>query len=329
MSDLKVEGKVADFCPKCKNCKSTTREWDGKEDWLTEVECEDPYDGMIKTLVADSDICCSMFTPKPDRSCGKCERFDGTYCHGPNGTITISYKALFGEPVDCPSYEEKKTRESEESRIEELIKASKRKDDLIQYYREMLKKENEAGSKIVEENVKLEDKTKRLKEANENLLEKCKVYIDEKADLKLKVDNLQSNINFQKYLKDEAYKREDKLKKELNKVKAHDEALTKHFQNDEKLIDSIQKVIFPQEEGYDYTYSYDEILNKVKELKQTISDLTETNENLTKAVKRRDKWIDDLKGDVDTLQNECLVIADIAKRAYDESIEIKEESDNE
>lgn len=330
MSNLKVEGKVVDFCPKCKNCKSTTRECDGEKDWLTEVECEDPYDGMKKTLNADSDICCSMFEPKPDRRCEKCERFDGAYCHGPNGTITISYKALFGEPVDCPSYSEKNETCDEESRIEELIKSSKRKDDLIQYYRETLKKAN------------------------------------------VEIDLLNSKL--------------DKL--------------GEYYRTNEKLIDNIQKVIFPQEEGSDYTYSYEEILKKVKDmlntnkeltdkigslknkivnqksthykqcarilelenavsklqsgeyddilakdieikslqakyedamagwknsmdtndkLNQTISDLTESNENLAKAVERRDKWVEELKSDVDTLQNECLVIAKIAKRAYDET----------
>lgn len=65
MSDLKIEGKVGDFCPNCKNCKAVTRMHDGETASirLTEVECEDPYDGMAKTLDADSDICCSMFEP--------------------------------------------------------------------------------------------------------------------------------------------------------------------------------------------------------------------------------------------------------------------------
>lgn len=62
----KVEGKVSDFCPKCKNCKGMTRESNGVHVWLTEVECEDPYDGMTKTLDADSNICCSMFEEKDD-----------------------------------------------------------------------------------------------------------------------------------------------------------------------------------------------------------------------------------------------------------------------
>lgn len=111
MSNLKIEGKVGDFCPNCKNCKAVTRMHDGETASirLTEVECVDPYDGMAKTLDADGDICCSMFEPKPP--CEKSERFDRTYCHGPNGTITISYKAVFGEPVNCPSYEEKKEKE--------------------------------------------------------------------------------------------------------------------------------------------------------------------------------------------------------------------------
>ena len=363
MSDLKVEGKVADFCPKCKNCKSTTRECDGEKDWsLMEVECEDPYDGMIKTLAADSDICCSMFTPKPFN-------------------LNMSREQLEEKILDL--FDEKnrlnniinKLEKEKAAHLKGIECLKKSNNDLKERYSEL---ENNYNANAVE--------TKRLKEANENLLEKCKVYIDEKADLKLKADNRLSNINFQKHLKDEAYKREDELKKELNKVKSHDEAITKHFQNDEKLIDNIQKVIFPQEEGSDYTYSYDEILNKVKDLKvqsdengtmyedlkywkerchnaetdvttlnskvevlekkfrkvdsirdaiwnekelnQKISDLTESNENLKKAVERRDRWVEDLKSDIDTLQNECLVIADIAKRAYDESIKIKEENEN-
>lgn len=65
MSNLKVEGKVGDFCLKCKNCKAVTRIHDGKNASIRiiEVNCEDPYDGMVKTLDVDSDICCSMFEP--------------------------------------------------------------------------------------------------------------------------------------------------------------------------------------------------------------------------------------------------------------------------
>lgn len=65
--DEKVEGKVSDICPNCKNCKGITKESNGIHDWLTEVECEGPYDGMTKTLDADSDICCSMFELKEDK----------------------------------------------------------------------------------------------------------------------------------------------------------------------------------------------------------------------------------------------------------------------
>lgn len=69
MSKLKVEGKVGDFCPNCKNCKAVTRMHDGKNTSIriTEVECVDPYDGMVKTLDVDSDICCSMFEPKKEK----------------------------------------------------------------------------------------------------------------------------------------------------------------------------------------------------------------------------------------------------------------------
>lgn len=57
MSKLKVEGKAV------------TRMHDGKNALIriTEVECVDPYDGMVKTLDVDSDICCSMFEPKKEK----------------------------------------------------------------------------------------------------------------------------------------------------------------------------------------------------------------------------------------------------------------------
>lgn len=67
--DGKVEGKASDICPKCKNCKGIIQEYNGKTASirLTEVECEDPYDGMIKTLAADSDVCCSMFEVRKEK----------------------------------------------------------------------------------------------------------------------------------------------------------------------------------------------------------------------------------------------------------------------
>lgn len=72
----KVEGKVSDICPNCKNCKGMSwGVYDEKNDGLTEVECEDPYDGMTKTLDADSNVCCSMFEMKSEKkekdSCDK------------------------------------------------------------------------------------------------------------------------------------------------------------------------------------------------------------------------------------------------------------------
>lgn len=57
----KVEGKVADFCPKCKN--GSVIVWKG----VSNIVCEDPYDGMTKTLDADSSVCCSMFELKKEK----------------------------------------------------------------------------------------------------------------------------------------------------------------------------------------------------------------------------------------------------------------------
>lgn len=72
MSKYTCTGKVSDICPNCKNCKRMSwAVYDEKNDGLTEVECEDPYDGMTKTLTADSNICCSMFEMKSEGSCDK------------------------------------------------------------------------------------------------------------------------------------------------------------------------------------------------------------------------------------------------------------------
>lgn len=40
MSNLKVEGKVSDWCPKCKNCKAVTRMHDGKNASIRIIEVD-------------------------------------------------------------------------------------------------------------------------------------------------------------------------------------------------------------------------------------------------------------------------------------------------
>ncbi len=57
----KVEGKAGEFCPKCKNCKAVV--WKG----ISHIECEDPYDGLIRELICDDDIRCSMFEIKSEK----------------------------------------------------------------------------------------------------------------------------------------------------------------------------------------------------------------------------------------------------------------------
>lgn len=59
--DGKVEGKASDICSKCKNGEVIV--WKG----VSNIVCEDPYDGMIKNLATDSDICCSMFEVRKEK----------------------------------------------------------------------------------------------------------------------------------------------------------------------------------------------------------------------------------------------------------------------
>lgn len=59
--DGKVEGKASDICSKCKNGEVIV----GKG--VSNIVCEDPYDGMIKNLATDSDICYSMFEVRKEK----------------------------------------------------------------------------------------------------------------------------------------------------------------------------------------------------------------------------------------------------------------------
>lgn len=56
-----MKGIAKDICPKCKNGNVIV--WKG----VSNIVCEDPYDGMIKILAADNDICCSMFEIRTEK----------------------------------------------------------------------------------------------------------------------------------------------------------------------------------------------------------------------------------------------------------------------
>lgn len=262
MSNLKVEGKVGDFRLKCKNCKAVTRIHDGKNASIRiiEVDCEDPYDGMVKTLDVDSDICCSMFEPKSDNFCGKRERFDGTYCHGPEGTISISYKALFGEPVNCPSYEEKKEKEpcDKISCLQHELEMDKLRRKIHE-----LEKEKAAHMKGIE----------RLKKSQEKLQNQVK--------------NLQTT-------NEESYKREEKLEDKVHKLERRLLEENKRFGrlNTEFLVPLVH-ILYP---GEKVCKPYPEILKDIKLLNKGVYDLKEDNKRLADSWKRdyerlRDQFI--------------------------------------
>lgn len=242
----KVEGKVVEFCPKCKNCKGVTRESNGVHVWLTEVECEDPYDGMTKTLDADSDICCSMFEPKP--VCEKCERFDGTYCHTPEGIFVTSYMSMFGDYTtgNCPWYSEKKEKEPFHLNMpREAIKTIAKLNDIICE----LEKEKAAHLKGIE----------RLKKSQEKLQNQVK--------------NLQTT-------NEESYKREEKLEDKVHK-------LERRLLEDIKLLNKSEEKCISRGNDIDHLLSENkELKGRVKywsdiatnsagqiiKFKQTISD---------------------------------------------------------
>lgn len=280
----KVEGKVSDWCLKCKNCKAVTRMHGGKNASIRiiEVECEDPYDGMVKTLDVDSDICCSMF--EPNSPCDK---------------ISLLQHELEMEKLRTKIHQLEKEKSDHLKGIERLKKSQK----------------------------KLQNQVKNLKiyeDENKSMYEDLKYWRERCHGAETDVTTLNSKVETLKNKKDKY------LKKILDQQ-------TTHYKQCARILD-LENMVNKLQSG-----EYDDILAKDIEIKklqakyedamagwkgsmdtndrldQTISDLKEKNENLTKAVERRDKWVEELKSDVDTLQNECLSIAEIAKRAYDET----------
>lgn len=280
----KVEGKVSDWCLKCKNCKAVTRMHGGKNASIRiiEVECEDPYDAMVKTLDVDSDICCSMF--EPNSPCDK---------------ISLLQHELEMEKLRTKIHQLEKEKSDHLKGIERLKKSQEKLQNQVK-------------------NLKIyEDENKSMYEDLKYWKERCHKAETDVTILNSKVETLKNKKdNYLKKIADQQvthYKqcaRILELENMVNKLQSgeYDDILAKDIE-----IKSLQDKYEAAMAGWKGSMDTNDRLD------QTISDLKEKNENLTKAVERRDKWVEELKSDVDTLQNECLSIAEIAKRAYDET----------
>lgn len=223
-----------------------------------------------------------------------------------------------------------------------------------------LKVENDKSrSELISELIKQRDSWKAdYNRLNDYFLKPiCEiVYGDEKADIDLctgligrikdlKVQSDENGTMYEdlKYWKERCHNAETDVTTLNSKVEVLDKRNTNQFVmigEKDKEIEELKKknrglqirvndLLFQERLnkstfGYDFEEENGKLRVENDKLNQTISDLTESNENLKKAVERRDRWVDELRSDIDTLQNECLTIAEIAKRAYDESIEIKE-----
>lgn len=298
-----MKGKVSDWCPKCKNCKGTTQESNGVHVWLTEVKCEDPYDGMIKTLDADSDVCCSMFEVKEDKLMQYYREKSKNYeqiltdisCFVPvdvidfkdlpkiieqmrktgdmYDTISESYDTLFDQ-----KYEFQKANEKLEDKVHKLERRlTEEKKRFNQLYNEFLtplarvlypgEKVNKAYSEI-------------LKDVND-----LKIYADENGRMYKEIQEWREKCIARgeelKYWEESCHKAEADVTTLNSKVDVLDKRNTNQFVM---------------------------IGEKDKEIK-----------NLKKMVERRDRWVKELRSDVYTLQNEILRIRDIAQKAYDDT----------
>ncbi len=305
MSNLKVEGKVADFCPKCKNCKCVTNQYNGTDVMITEVECEDPYDGMPKTLDVDSDICCSMFEPRPNP----------THVCYEQEVKTVKP----GEKVDIPDHGRYPWGNEKEpctkiSLLQHELEMDKLRRVIIQLGRE--KADHLKGiERLKKSQEKLQNQVKNLQTTNEEsykreekLKDKCHKLERRLLDENKRFSRLDSEfltpLVHTLYPGEKVFKQySDILEdiKELNKISTY-------YDRYKTFTDKVQSLLFQD----DRIYEFDEIIKEIENLKKT-------NESLTKMVEKRDRWVDGLQNDVYTLQNEILTIRDIAQKAYDDT----------
>lgn len=182
----KVKGKVSDWCPKCKNCKGTTNEYDGNDFVvITGVECEDPYDGMTKTLDAESDICCSMFEPKSDQKrC--CENI-----------------YFMPSQVNAMIDDVKRQKDIERNAAVNGLRVQIKQ---LEIGYEELNIENEQRKKAMDNQFKM---IQDLQKERDDLAEKLK-----NSDIS-KVPKLEAQIKNLKYLNEESYKREKELEAKI------------------------------------------------------------------------------------------------------------------
>lgn len=308
----KIEGKVAEVCPKCKNCKDITHNYDGITAKITEVECEDSYDGMVKTLQADGDIHCERFDPKPP--CEKCERFDGTYCHSPNGIYATG---------NCPSYEEKKevhktktAREIElEAKIMALLSEKSRMEETIAEHNKTISDYENILIDIInavydqpdyfEHNIHayklLPGRAKHLKYSFELMCDKYDPLMVEKNNLekektahlkgierlKKSQEKLQNQVKNLQTTNEESYKREEKLEDKCRKLERRLLDENKRFSRlDSEFLIPLVHTLYP---GVKVCKPYSEVLKDIQLLKLANYNLKDDNKGLAEKNKTLDE----------------------------------------
>ena len=244
MSKYTCTGKVSDICPNCKNCKVVV--WDG----VSNIECEDPFDGMVKTMTADSNVCCSMFEMRSDKSCDK---------------ISLLQHELEMDKLRRKIHELEKEKAAHLKGIERLKKSNS---DLKGAYNHLLEK----CKGYIAENAELKFEVEKNKKFNTLISDLYKQIQDLKID-NARLDRLYSERDGELKELINASKRKDELiqsyRKEIAELKDKYEKLDTHYRYDEDIIKDIQDVISPEDNSI---WSHSEIVYEIEKLKESNSD---------------------------------------------------------
>lgn len=293
----KIEGKASDWCPKCKNCNAITHNYDGITAKITEVECEDPYDGMVKTLQADSDICCSMFEMKSEKSCDK---------------ISLLRHELEMDKLRMKIHELEKEKAAHMKGIERLKKSQEK----LQNQVKNLQTTNEESYKREE---KLEDKVRKLErrllEENKSIYEDLKKraaesdYYKEMSELLEERNNNQFDIIREKDKKIDTLLNTnkgltDKIGSLKNKIVTQQST---HYKQCSRILE-LENMVSKLQSG-----EYDDILAKDIEIKSLRAKYEDAMAGWKDAIDTNDKQIEELTRRYNMIAQKLNDIHDILK----------------
>lgn len=301
----KVEGKASDICHKCKNGKVVV--WEG----VSNIECEDPYDGSIRKMSCDSNIRCSMFEIRSEK---KEEARD---------KIPLLQHELEMDKLKRKIHELEKEKAAHLKGIERLKKSKEK----LQNQVKNLQTTNEESYKREE---KLEDKIHRLKRG---LLEESKRFARLDSEFLIPLTHVlypgEAKIckPYSEVLEDI---KELRLEKSM-KMSNYENELADHWKRDyefvrDKLVHPIYDILYPGNLSRDINIT--DLLNTIKDFKVYADE----NESMYGEIKKlrdmyasRSNEIDHLLSENKELKGRVKYWSDIATKSAGQIIKFKQD----